>query len=224
MLANVAAGLITNASIASAGTMALPAQSAAQVAPAQAEATARVAATEQTFLDPAACLLSAWAPFSNTTFVVPQGTVSTQIVVSVTSGSPLDATTAQYTVYTPGGGNSDWTNAGSTQLNDFTVIMTATAAVAPPTNGALSSVQFKVSRKTKGKPTPMRAAQCTTCLRHRASFIYRLSSELVAIRSETSPRLKSRTTPPVLRTLLHRVFATPRASTTKTTFTGSTSS
>jgi hypothetical protein len=153
MLANVAAGFITNASLASAGTTALPAQSA-QVAPAQAEATARVAATEQTFLDPAACLLSSWAPFSNTTFVVPQGTVSTQVVVSVTSGTPLDATTAQYTAYTPGGGNSAWANAGSTQLNDFTVIMTATVAVAPPTNGALSSVQFKVSRRNKGQTDP----------------------------------------------------------------------
>jgi hypothetical protein len=145
---SAAIGLQVNTTVASAATVARPAQNA----PAQAEVQSKPATIDQVFLDPTTCLLSNWAPFSNTTYVVPQGTVSTQVVVSVTSLVALDATTSQFTAYTPGGGNSAWATAGYTQLSDFTVIMTASnILVAPPTNGALPSVQFKVSRKNKGQ-------------------------------------------------------------------------
>ncbi len=139
---NVAVGRL-----ASAATPAQPAQNAL----AQAEVHSKPATLEQTFLDPTTCLLSNWAPFSNTTYIVPQGTISTQVVVSVTSLVALDAATSEFTAYTPGGGNSPWTAATALQVSDFTVIMTASnILVAPPTSGALPSVQFKVSRRNKG--------------------------------------------------------------------------
>ena len=147
LLANAAGSIQTNAITAAEINTARPAGNA----PAETQTQAKPATANQVFLDPTTCLLSNWAPFSNTTYIVPQGTVSTQVVVSVTSLVALDATTSQFTAYTPGGGNSPWTATANTQVNDFTVIMTASnILVAPPTSGALPSVQFKVSRKNKG--------------------------------------------------------------------------
>ena len=116
-----------------------------------AEAQISPANSNQAFLDPANCLQASWAPFSNTTFIVPQGTLTTQVAISVTALVAIDANTVEYTVYTPNGGNSAWAKANTAKLSDFTVIMTATdIPVSAPSNGALSSVQFKISRKNKG--------------------------------------------------------------------------
>ena len=152
LCANVAAGAQINAQIHTPTAIRLQPVSdiSTQVAPST-EAQISPANSNQAFLDPANCLQASWSPYSNTTFIVAQGTLTTQVSVSVTTLVAIDATTVEYTVYTPNGGNSAWAKANAKQLGEFTVIMTATdVPVKEPTNGALSSVQFKISRKNKG--------------------------------------------------------------------------
>ena len=141
LLANLAAGVHTVAPVAAA---------VATPSAAQSDANLGLAAPNLVGIDPASCLVADWMPQSNTTLIVPRGTITMNFVVTVTSATALDATTAQYTFYAPGNNNIPWTAAKGVQLTDFSVVITAAnVPIAPPANGGLPSVQFKVSRKNK---------------------------------------------------------------------------
>ena len=96
LLANLAAGVHTVAPVAAA---------VATPSAAQSDANLGLAAPNLVGIDPATCLGADWMPQSNTTLIVPRGTITMNFVVTVTSATALDATTAQYTFYAPGNSN-----------------------------------------------------------------------------------------------------------------------